>query len=710
MAGFTVGFRSRTLGVLAALFLIAAASPLRAQSGVTLVKSTNGQDANSAPGPIVAAGSTVTWTYVVTAGSRDLTSVAVTDDQGVTVSCPATTVLAGSSMICTASGIATAGQYTNVGTVNALESGVPVSASDSSHYYGQPPGLFTLVKSTNGQDANLPPGPTIAVGAAVNWTYVVTNGGSNTITAVAVTDDQGVVVSCPQNTIAAGQSMTCTASGVATAGQYTNVGTATATDPIAGALVASDPSHYFGQSNDLDYGDAPDTYGTTFAANGASHLLGTGVFLGACVDAELDGQPSAGSSGDDTAAGTAYGNCAVAGDDEDGVTFNGALTAGQSGAVTVVANAPCTLSAWIDFNGNGVFDTAEMLFPGGTALASGSNPLTFPVPPGAVAGPAYARFRCTTDGEVPPTGSARDGEVEDYTVAIATSADLSVTKSGTPTPVTPGTNLTFTITVINAGPSNAAAATLSDLLPAGTTFGSLTTPGGWSCTAPAAGATGSIQCTNPSMQVGSAVFTLAVTVSASVIPGSTIMNTATASSATSDPTPAANSGTSNTLVGPGQADLSVTKSASPNPVQAGSNLTYAIVVSNAGPSNAATVALADTLPANTTFVSLASPAGWSCTTPAPGAGGTVSCTIATLPPANAAFTLVMAVGPNVAPGTLITNTATISSATADATPGNNSSSTSTMTSQPIPALSLGVLVVLAAMLAGLGMMVMRRGM
>ena len=57
----------------------------------------------------------------------------------------------------------------------------------------------------------------------------------------------------------------------------------------------------------------------------------------------------------------------------------------------------------------------------------------------------------------------------------------------------------------------------------------------------------------------------------------------------------------------------------PNPVVAGQNLTYTITVTNNGPDAADAVSLSDTLPAGTTFVSLASPGGWSCTTPAVGA-------------------------------------------------------------------------------------------
>ena len=132
-----------------------------------------------------------------------------------------------------------------------------------------------LTKSTNGQDANDAPGPTIAVGAAVTWTYVVQNTGEMDLTNVAVSDDRGVSVTCPAATLAAGQSMTCTGSGVATAGQYRNVGTVTAS---AGTLVVrdTDASHYYGQAPDTDE-QGPKVQLCHRTGNGSYHLIEVSV-------------------------------------------------------------------------------------------------------------------------------------------------------------------------------------------------------------------------------------------------------------------------------------------------------------------------------------------------------------------------------------------------------------------------------------------------
>ena len=107
------------------------------------------------------------------------------------------------------------------------------------------PGI-EIVKLTNGVDANEAPGPRMQIGSTVTWEYRVTNIGDVELTGVHVTDDKGVKVSCPDDRLAPGESMTCTASGKAQACQYKNIGTAFGLPPAEGEVSASDPSHYFG--------------------------------------------------------------------------------------------------------------------------------------------------------------------------------------------------------------------------------------------------------------------------------------------------------------------------------------------------------------------------------------------------------------------------------------------------------------------------------
>ncbi|PYN02660.1 MAG: hypothetical protein DME07_09285, partial [Candidatus Rokuibacteriota bacterium] len=129
----------------------------------------------------------------------------------------------------------------------------------------------------------------------------------------------------------------------------------------------------------------------------------------------------------------------------------------------------------------------------------------------------------------------------------------------------------------------------------------------------------------------------------------------------------------------GGADLSITKTDSPDPVAPGGTLTYSINVGNAGPNAAVAVTMSDPLPSQTTFQSVAPPAGWSCTTPPVGTTGTVSCTTSSLASgAPASFTIVVQVTPATADGTTISNTATVSSSvTSDPTSTNNSATATT---------------------------------
>lgn len=137
------------------------------------------------------------------------------------------------------------------------------------------------------------------------------------------------------------------------------------------------------------------------------------------------------------------------------------------------------------------------------------------------------------------------------------------------------------------------------------------------------------------------------------------------------------------LLGPA-ADMSITLVDAPDPVATGASLTYTVTVTNNGPDTATSVAWGDTLPAATSFVSLSAAAGWSCTTPAVGAGGTVSCSTASVAAAaSGVFTLTLTVAPATAAGTVVSNTATVSSATADPTPGNNSSTATTTVAVPV---------------------------
>src|SRR6185312_11781962 len=245
--------------------------------------------------------------------------------------------------------------------------------------------------------------------------------------------------------------------------------------------------------------------------------------------------------------------------------------------------------------------TKATLAAGGSAIFT----LVVTVAPSTADGATISNTATAATTTTDPSGGNNSATA---TTAVQTRADLSVTKTDSPDPVTAGTNLTYTITLTNNGPSDAQAVSLADSVPASTTFVSLTVPAGWSCTTPAVGGTGPINCTKATLAAGgSAIFTLVVTVAPSTADGATISNTATAATTTTDPSGGNNSATATTAVQT-RADLSVTKTDSPDPVTAGTNLTYTITLTNNGPSDAQAVSLADSVPASTTFVSLTVPA------------------------------------------------------------------------------------------------------
>ncbi len=76
------------------------------------------------------------------------------------------------------------------------------------------------------------------------------------------------------------------------------------------------------------------------------------------------------------------------------------------------------VDAWIDFNRDGVWDSAtERILTGQRAL--GVTQIQFDVPAWAAYGLTHARFRVSSQGGLGPVGEAYDGEVEDVEVFIA---------------------------------------------------------------------------------------------------------------------------------------------------------------------------------------------------------------------------------------------------------------------------------------------------
>jgi uncharacterized repeat protein (TIGR01451 family) len=155
-------------------------------------------------------------------------------------------------------------------------------------------------------------------------------------------------------------------------------------------------------------------------------------------------------------------------------------------------------------------------------------------------GQVYVAGVTNFGANIPTNFMSYGGGQDAFVVKVnAPSADVSVTKFGNPNPVLSLGSLTYTITVRNAGPDTAVNIALTDTVPTGTTFQSLTPSTG--CTTPSVGGTGVVICSIGDLGPGeSKELDLVVQVAAA---SGSVTNIAAVAAATSDPTPGNNSAT-----------------------------------------------------------------------------------------------------------------------------------------------------------------------
>jgi len=314
------------------------------------------------------------------------------------------------------------------------------------------------------------------------------------------------------------------------------------------------------------------------------------------------------------------------------------------------------------------------------------------------------------------------------TTPVAATSDLALTKTHTNAagvlngPVTAGTTFIYTITATNNGPSTAQMFNLVDTLPPFQKVtnievgridgnGNFVTPNAkdgnqnptFNCSAvPAVGAPGnttSVTCgaselppnKNPDSTInpaGTVVFRLTVVQDPFTVQPTPIsyQNCVTATSMSTDPVPANNTNVCHTVPVIFSADLSITKTDSPDPVIAGTLLTYQIEATNNGPSAALNMMISDPIPAGTVFISAVASAGATLMTPAVNANGLIKATWdaaggtpggLTGPGVKRTLTIVVRVCPEVTCNTILSNTATASSLTPDPNPNNNSATETT---------------------------------
>jgi uncharacterized repeat protein (TIGR01451 family) len=533
-------------------------------------------------------------------------------------------------------------------------------------------------------------------GGSVTYTITASNAGPSNATGANVTDTFPAELTCTWTCVGAGGG-TCTAAGsgnisdtvnLPAGGSITYTASCTISAAATGSLVntatveaaagAIDPDPANNSATDTDALGAETDLSIT-KTDGVTSVLPGATVTYTIVASNAGPSAATGATVSDTFAAslTCSTTCVGAG--------GGTCTAGPvAGNINDTVNLP--------MGGTATYTATCTL----SASATGTLVNT-----ATIAAPASA-----TD-PVPGNNSATD------TDTITDQADLSVTLGDVPDPVGPGGTLTYTAVVTNNGPSAANNVAVAIPLDADTTFVAAA-PGAGSCTTPAVGATGTVNCTWAGATANGATQTLTLTVQVAAAATGTLSATATASSGSTDPNAGNNAATADTAIGAGSADLSVTLGAAPATIAAGGTVVLTATGSNAGPSDAQTVVITIALGPNLRFSSVNPGAGGICTTPAVGATGNVVCTYAgATPPGTNRVVVVNATAPSASTANV---TATISSATPDPQPGNATAAavvTVTGTAAPaqpvlVPATAPLALLMLGLLLGLVGVALVRR--
>ncbi|MCZ4245119.1 gliding motility-associated C-terminal domain-containing protein [Pedobacter punctiformis] len=576
---------------------------------------------------------------------------------------------------------------TNVNATDVLPSGYTfVSATPSgSTTYNNATGVWTIGTLANGANATLNIVATVKAAGSYANTATITatetdpTPGNNTSTSTPVpvpVADVSITKTSGSGTPNVGSNVTFTLT-AANAGpsSATNVN-ATDVLPSGYTFVSATPS------GSTTYNNATGVWTIGTLANGANATLNivatvkaTGSYANTATITSTETDPT---PGNNTSTSTpvpvpvvdvSITKTAGSGTPNVGSNVTFTLTAANAGPSSATnVNATDVLPSGYTFvsatpSGSTTYNNATGVWTIGT-LANGAN-ATLNIVATVKATGSYANTITITSTETDPTPGNNTSTSTPVPVPVA---DVSITKtagSGTPNV---GSNVTFTLTAANAGPSSATNVSATDVLPSGYTFVSATPSGSTTYN----NATG-VWTIGTLANGANATLNIVATVKAT----GSYANTATITSTETDPTPGNNTSTSTPVPVP-VADVSITKTAGSGTPNVGSNVTFTLTAANAGPSSATNVNATDVLPSGYTFVS-ATPSGSTTYNNATGVW-----TIGTL--ANGANATLNIVATVKATGSYA-NTATITSTETDPTPGNN---TSTSTPVPVPVADVSI--------------------
>ncbi len=346
------------------------------------------------------------------------------------------------------------------------------------------------------------------------------------------------------------------------------------------------------------------------------------------------------------------------------ITVTNSGGSSTAGTVTVTDTLPAAFSS-INASGTGwtcgvsgqtVTCTSTTVVAAGSSFAA----ITITANVSATAPASVTNTASVSGGGETNTGNNSSSDA----TTINQIADMTVAKTHTGN-FTRGSTGTYSITATNSGTgATSGAVTVTDTLPAGLTptGWSSAVGSGWSCIIAAQVVT----CTNSNVRnAGASYPAISITVSVAQNAASSLTNTATVSGGGQAVTSNDSSSDATTIVS--RSDLSLTKVTTSPGSGVGTNATFTITVSNAGPTNATGVAVRDQLPAGLTYVS---------STPSVGSynSGTGVWTVGNLASGSSATLQLVA---RVDALGAITNTAQVSAANEpdpDSTPNNSNAS------------------------------------
>lgn len=631
----------------------------------------------------VAPGAAVTYHVAVGNGGTDSAQSVVVTDQlptaltGGSATDPGCSV-AGGRLTCTRSSLASGGGWSfditgtapadgsqpADGTVLSNQASVTSNTSDPNTANNTSATVTTSVVGSADLRVSVSGPTTVAPGAKVTYTVTVTNpAGGNSARSVTLTDSYPASLT------------SVTAPGGCAVDRTAHTVTCTA------SAVAANTSTFYTIS-----GLAPTDGGTP--ADGAALVDTASV---SSLTSDPDSSNNTGQSATTTVTGSADLAVTVSGPSTvaPGGTVTYSITATDNGpddavAPTVTDDVPVALT---DVAAPGCTVTGNHVSCSRSSLPKGT-PWTVTVTATAPADGATPADGTTFDDSASISSSTADPATGDNTSAqvrttVVGQADLATDVTSSTT-VAPGGTLTYTVAVTNHGPDAAVAPAVVDDLPNGLTDASTTSPG---CAISTAGGVTALSCSRPSLAAGG-TWTVTVTGNAPAdgsgpggsgpggsapADGATLVDQATASSQTADPTPGNNTSQQVTTTVVGSADLQLALDA-PATARPGAHVSYGLTVTNAGPDGAVHPVVTDVLPDNLDNVSVTDPACTlaggvlTCRQPAIAAGAQWRMSVTGTAPAD---------GSTPADGSVVTDNASVTATTADPVSANDTAGATT---------------------------------